>query len=613
MLVKAALKAFITIALLIACYPVAAYQIDTKQTIHVVGDIHGAYNEIHQTLNTLKLIDTDDNWIGAQAHFVSLGDLMDRGYASRKVIDLFIKLQQQAKQAGGGFHVVLGNHEVMNLVGDRRYLSKQEIAEFAADETEAMRQQAYQNYLIFNKLQDSPATRTQFEKQYPAGYFAHQQAFSADGQYGQWLLSLPFVIQINDQIFTHGGISRYLYKQSIEDVNRDYKQALSNYLKSWQELVAQQLVYPYASYHDKPDLVAQLEDSNSKQVFQQAARHLLFTSVGPTWYRGNVLCHPFYEHEITTFLLKQWDANRLWVGHTTTPDRKIHKRFDGLLYVMDTGMLNDYYKGTPYAAVFKGNKQPRFVNGLTGTAIEPVTAPVRQWSAPYNMSRQQIEAFLKTANVLEMQHTEDGVTKPLKLTLAKDGKTMHALFKYEDTHPKLEQDKSSMPENITDRYKNELAAYHIDQLLGLNMVPITVERKIDYKHGSVQLWIDNLVSELKMKEQGIPYQGICDQKDQLNMMDIFDYLIQNVDRNQSNVMYSQDDWQLWFIDHSRSFDDSTRRPKMLRNAKMWVTPQFKQALQSIDYDSLQALQPWLHNRQIRGILKRSKKLIKGSH
>ncbi len=145
------------------------------------------------------------------------------------------------------------------------------------------------------------------------------------------------------------------------------------------------------------------------------------------------------------------------------------------------------------------------------------------------------------------------------------------------------------------------------------MVPITVERKIDYKHGSVQLWIDNLVSELKMKEQGIPYQGICDQKDQLNMMDIFDYLIQNVDRNQSNVMYSQDDWQLWFIDHSRSFDDSTRRPKMLRNAKMWVTPQFKQALQSIDYDSLQALQPWLHNRQIRGILKRSKKLIKGSH
>ena len=119
-LVKTSIKACLTIVLLSASYYVSAYELETDATIHVVGDVHGAYNEIQQTLKTLKLIDDNNNWSGGKAHFVSLGDLMDRGYASRKVIDLFMQLQQQAKQAGGGLHVVLGNHEVMNLIGDRR-------------------------------------------------------------------------------------------------------------------------------------------------------------------------------------------------------------------------------------------------------------------------------------------------------------------------------------------------------------------------------------------------------------------------------------------------------------------------------------------------------------
>ena len=63
---------------------------------------------------------------GGEAHLVSLGDLLDRGNDSRAVMDLLMRLQEQAQQAGGRVHVVFGNHEQMNLIGDLRYVSADE-------------------------------------------------------------------------------------------------------------------------------------------------------------------------------------------------------------------------------------------------------------------------------------------------------------------------------------------------------------------------------------------------------------------------------------------------------------------------------------------------------
>jgi len=95
-------------------------------------------------------------------------------------------------------------------------------------------------------------------------------------------------------------------------------------------------------------------------------------------------------------------------------------------------------------------------------------------------------------------------------------------------------------------------------------------------------------------------------------MDTFDYLIRNTDRNQSNILYSKSDWQIWFIDHSRSFDLSNRRPKMMKKHTIKMTHSFKNAIEKLTNENLYTLKPWLHRKQIKAIKDRRRKMLKNS-
>ncbi|MCP4411569.1 MAG: hypothetical protein GY808_03230 [Gammaproteobacteria bacterium] len=94
------------------------------------------------------------------------------------------------------------------------------------------------------------------------------------------------------------------------------------------------------------------------------------------------------------------------------------------------------------------------------------------------------------------------------------------------------------------------------------------------------------------------------------MMDTFDYLIRNTDRNQSNILYGKSDWQIWFIDHSRSFDLSTKRPKMMKNHTIRVTKSFLNVIETLSIEKLNTLRPWLHRKQIRAINDRRRRILK---
>jgi hypothetical protein len=588
------------------------YEFETEETIYVVGDVHGAFNEIQATLKTLKLINQENNWIGGKSHFVSLGDLMDRGPDSRKVFELYMKLQKQAEAAGGKFHVVLGNHEVMNLTGDLRYLSDKEIAAFALDETAELRQEKYQYYLATESLKDTAESKQKFEQRFAKGYFAHQQAFSLSGKYGQWLLSLPFVIQINDQLFAHGGLSSSAYQFSLSQFNQSLKQSLVDYMTSWNQLNQTEKPSLNLSYHQRYSFIKNKIKNKSEQadLFLTASQQLLFSLDGPTWYRGNAICHPYYEQDSLDLVLKKWRAKRLWVGHTTTPNREVLQRLDGKLIIIDTGMLNSHYKGTPYAGVISNDEQLSFINGLTGQQVQAQFAPVSEQENPYAMTDQALELFLQTAKVVKIEDIAEGKTKPVKVSLEQDGRKISAIFKFKDTSPKLTKGGWSDDKEKSDRYQHEVAAYKLDRMLGLGLVPVTVERKINGKKGILQLWINDLISDLKMNSEQIAYRGYCNPYHQVNLMDSFDYLILNRDRNQSNIMYRQSDWQLVFIDHSRSFGTSTRVPKVSRKSKFYPTPEFKKALQKLTFEQLTSLKPWLHNKQIRSVWKRRKKMLK---
>ena len=70
--------------------------------------------------------DEDGHWVAGTTHLVQTGDFTDRGKDTRKVMDLLRRLQKEAKDAGGRAHVLLGNHEIMNILGDLRYVDPEE-------------------------------------------------------------------------------------------------------------------------------------------------------------------------------------------------------------------------------------------------------------------------------------------------------------------------------------------------------------------------------------------------------------------------------------------------------------------------------------------------------
>ncbi|MDX1518381.1 MAG: metallophosphoesterase, partial [Woeseiaceae bacterium] len=117
---------------------------DNVGRVVAVADVHGALEPMVETLRNASVINAANRWIAGDTHLVVVGDLLDRGPDSRAVMDLLMALEREAGTAGGRVHVLIGNHEVMNLVGDLRYVSADEYAAFAGEETAAERQRGFE-------------------------------------------------------------------------------------------------------------------------------------------------------------------------------------------------------------------------------------------------------------------------------------------------------------------------------------------------------------------------------------------------------------------------------------------------------------------------------------
>ncbi len=155
-----------------------------------------------------------------------------------------------------------------------------------------------------------------------------------------------------------------------------------------------------------------------------------------------------------------------------------------------------------------------------------------------------ITAYLATAAVTTMEAVPIGVTKPQRGTFAPGGPV--ARFAWKALPP-------TRRNGFAESYKAEIAAYHLDRLLGMDMVPPVVERTIDGKVGAAVLWIEGAIGWNKDK----PAQGPEPEwSKQISRMKLFDQLIANIDRNQGNLLYDRD-WHLFLIDHSRAFTTRT--------------------------------------------------------
>jgi hypothetical protein len=324
------LSTLVFAVLLLATSPslLAEYEWDGVPRIVAVGDVHGDHDNFVEILRAAGVIDPKNRWIAGTAHLVQIGDILDRGSDSRKVMDLLMKLEEQAAKAKGRVHVLLGNHETMNLYGDLRYVSPGEYKAFRTSRSAELREILINTVLEERKqdgmeFPDEEALKERWRAEYPLGWVEHRQAFAPKGKYGKWLREKNVAIKINDILFVHGGISPKYLSLSLEELNEAVREELRDTHK--------------------------LENGMVKDP------------EGPLWYRG-LSQEPESEaaREHVDNLLARHEVRHVVVGHTTT-FAAVLPRFKGKVVVIDVGLSKDY--GGPLACLLVNQSKLEVLHG----------------------------------------------------------------------------------------------------------------------------------------------------------------------------------------------------------------------------------------------------------
>ena len=602
----------------------ADLDIRTESRVVAFADVHGAYKDWVALLRELNVVDAQLNWSGGDTHLVSVGDLIDRGPGSRDVVELLMKLDQQAEQAGGAVHMTLGNHEVMVMTGDLRYVSAAEFAAFAGDETQAERDALFAQYRRYNPEGDEAAARATFDERFPAGFIGLRKAYAVDGTLGSWLMQQPFVVKVNDKVYMHGGIAKVAASDSLEALNNKVQGEFRGFMLAMETLQKAGQMPLFVSYHDRlaflnarvEEFVAANPDTQApwfqqvREVFD-AQQALVFDPDSPIWYRGTASCHPLSESFNTELFLKKVGAKQLVVGHTPTRG-DVQSRMDGLAIRLDTGMLTSVYKGRASALV--SNDGPDYVHYLgLGKRAQPTPESTSLSMKLSGMTDAELEGFMRTAPVTNVEEIGTGVTNPWRVTQERDGVVNDAVFKYEDTNPGMQDARKyiSRRYNDSDRYQYDVAAYKLDRMLGWEMVPVAVLSEVKGKEGALSDWVTGAINERDRLEEELPFESYCAQWEQYRLRFVFDILIHNVDRNLTNILWTKDDFMMKFIDHSLAFRTDERRPKQYRKVDLEVSDLLASRLLRLNEENLtQELRPYLHPRQIEAILARRDLILK---
>lgn len=570
-------------ALFLACsLPLAAvagqWQYSGAERIVALSDIHGAYDAMVATLQNAEVLDEELGWSGGATHLVIVGDILDRGPDSREAMDLLMQLEQEAEAAGGMVHVLIGNHEAMNLIGDLRYVSREEFADFAAEETDEERERWLAE---FTRRKDeggdiSDEVRREFDERFPAGFFAHRREFEADGKYGAWLLSQPVVVVINGTAFVHGGLSPMIADIGLDGVNGTLAGELEEYIENLEPLVDAGVLTPMDSFYAHPRILQNYMPSVDAEAglmdliaeTQKLAESDVHAPEGPLWYRGNVACCRIVEEERLQAALDAIGATRVVIGHTPTQGRRILERFDGDIIEVDTGMLSERYGGTGNALIIEGDRLA-VVNENSREVMSPQPHPRQVGSRPGGfLSAEATEALLASGEI--SNEREDAAGRTI-VTVSDGARSIDAVFV-------KRENKETYP---------DVAAYRLDRLLELDMVPVTVKRSLGRNDGSLQFLPPKLMNEQERSEGGRGGSANCPLPEQWSAMYVFDALIFNEGRTPERITYRTDDWQLILVGHDRAFDKSKDRPRHLEDVELDVGDGWKTALAALTDDVIE--------------------------
>jgi hypothetical protein len=235
-------------------------------------------------------------------------------------------------------------------------------------------------------------------------------------------------------------------------------------------------------------------------------------------------------------------------------------------------------------------------------------APPKAYFAYQFTSREEVEEALRTAKIIKAKWLGTGITNPQKLTLDNGKFQFYGVFKTIDERKQgLTKMAAGAEMDFKDSWMFEVAAYELDKLLGLNMVPVTVERMYEGKKGSLQLWIENAMTEKVRKEKNLSATNVADWNHQIFKVRLFDNLIYNIDRNLGNLLITAD-WKIYMIDHSRSFKnfDVLQHPKDMSGFSRALV----EAIRKLDEKTvIEHCGKYLSPNEIRMMLKRRDQII----
>ncbi|MFQ5349230.1 MAG: metallophosphoesterase, partial [Thermoanaerobaculia bacterium] len=209
-----------------------------------VGDLHGNHDKLVRLLTAADLIDRARHWSGGDDHLVVAGDFLDRGVDERPLMDLLRRLETESIAAGGRVHVLLGNHEVMNLFRDLRYVNPQSYRHFEPDERRAERRAAAWKFTRLRGGNWRAATFREFNQRFPPGYFGRLASLDPDGEYGSWLMELPAMVKINGVAYVHGGLNEEFAALGVDGINRRITDQLRRHLEAREVLEDAGVVSP---------------------------------------------------------------------------------------------------------------------------------------------------------------------------------------------------------------------------------------------------------------------------------------------------------------------------------------------------------------------------------
>ena len=322
----------------LALFPASA-RVAAPPRIVAIGDVHGAADEFAAILTRAGLIDASRRWTGGRSVLVQTGDMTDRGKGMRAALDLLMSLEKQADRAGGAVHAVLGNHEVMNMVGELRDATPQ----------------------IFETF---------------GGEAAMRAAFGPNGHYGRWLRRKPIFARVEGTVFMHAGIGPDYIKPSLEELSKNVLREIEQWDKGVAWLVKEKrLPAPREPVAAMEAARAEIEQINALAAEGKATPDMartaqlllpvanigqasLFAENGPMWFRGFSMWEEEPARQLIDQLLERHRVKRFVTGHTVQRDGTITERFPGKLFLIDTGMLGrpSFPNGRPSALIIEGDK-----------------------------------------------------------------------------------------------------------------------------------------------------------------------------------------------------------------------------------------------------------------